>query len=469
MAEATGLRFITRVLDGGLGLGISVSEIPDVGSPEALTKLLIEELKKRNIVFGIDVQAIFRMMSEKTLNDEVVVARGVPSKRGRDAELQLLVQPPSFNLQASDDARIDYKNIENLAEVKAGDLISRGVPADHGAPGTNIFGKEIRPPAVRERIRHPAGKNTEISDDGLEMRAAADGYLRWNGERIDVAEVFVAENDVDMRTGNIRYKGDVEVYGNVQRGFDVVAGGNVRVMGVVEGGHVVSEAGTVTVLGGVLGSGEGAASGSVIAEGDIQVGRARFARLESKTGSVIAEKAVEHSEIHAAGDLILRSGPASNCVIEVGGRVAVASLDFAADNAHGSEVITETSSSNRRKYVRVLTSPPIEARVIHEASKLNSPGHINDLSAGGMRLRVPERLREDRVYQLQFKLAGIEGVMWMDAEVVRTCQPLEGERPGSGAAYGLRFVHIESAVRESIVRFCLAEDLRQHRMTGKTA
>jgi hypothetical protein len=281
--------------------------------------------------------------------------------------------------------------------------------------------------------------------------------------------VYMVEKDVDLRTGNIHYQGDVEVFGNVQPGFEVIAGGNVRVMGAVDGGRVVSEEGTVTVWGGVLGSGEGKGSGSVSAQGDVQVGRARFARLESKTGSVVANNAVEHSEIHAAGDLILRSGPAMNCTIEVGGKVDVASLSFDADTAQDTDHMSQSSKTNRRKYLRVLATPPIEVQVLHEASKQNLVGVIQDLSAGGVKLRAAERLREGRQYQLQFKLGGVEGTMWMDAEIVRMCEPLDGETADAGASYGLQFVHIESAVRESIARFCLGEDLRQHRLTGKTA
>ena len=55
----------------------------------------------------------------------------------------------------------------------------------------------------------------------------------------------------------------------------------------------------------------------------------------------------------------------------------------------------------------------------------------------------------------------------MEAEVIRQCAPLNTGAPGSGTAYGLAFTHLEPAVREALAKYCVAEDLRQHRLTGK--
>ncbi|MFI5269717.1 MAG: flagellar assembly protein A, partial [Chloroflexota bacterium] len=229
------LRFNIRVIDGGLGLGLTMDYIPRMGSPATHVETLVAELNRRNVVYGLDKTTIYQIMSDHVLHEEVIVARGEPAHAGKDAELDLLLLPPTFLSASAEGGQVDYKNIDNVSQVKAGDVISRGTPSEAGQAGVNIFGKDIRPRAVRERIRHPAGKNTAISEDGLEMSAAKDGYLRWNGDLIDVCELFLVQGDVDLHTGNIRYDGQVEVYGNVQPGFEVVAGENVHVFGSVEG------------------------------------------------------------------------------------------------------------------------------------------------------------------------------------------------------------------------------------------
>jgi hypothetical protein len=465
-SPADGLQFTIRLMDGGLAVGLVVQAIPEVGTPEALAEVLMEHLKKRNIVYGLNEDEIRRVIRDRVLNQQVEVAHGTPPRPGRDAEIEMVLLPPSFMAQAGEDGRVDYKNIKNVAQVKAGDVISRKIPSDPGEPGVNVFGKPIRPPAVRD-ARHPAGRNTAISEDGLEMAAAKDGFLRWNDDKIDVVELYAVKGDVDLHTGNIRYDKDVEIFGSVLAGFEVVGGGDVRIYGNVDGGKVVSLNGRVKVDGGVLGSEGG--PGVVTAEGDVQIGRARFAQIESKSGSVIANFAVEHSEIRAAGDLILRAGPAMSCVVQVGGAVDVTNVSR--DAPIGSErpagpAMTQSSKGNRRAYVRIVLSPPIKASIMGDVPSETREGTILNMSAGGVKLSVPEWLKEGDRHRIQFALEGVPGTMWMEAEVVRTCEPLaEGEPAGGGRSYGLKFVHIEPAVREAIARYCLAEDLRQHRLT----
>ncbi len=464
MAEATGLRYAIRVADGGLALGVTMSLIPRMASTETLVEMLIKELNERKIVFGLDHVAILQLMRERTLNAEVMVAHGIPMRRGTNAEIELLRVPPSFMSMAGADGRVDYKNVENVSPVKAGDVISRKTPADPGEPGMNVFGKQIPAPPVSD-AQHPGGKNTVISPDGLEMSAAIDGFLRWNGDRIDVVELYVVIGDVDLHTGNVRYHGDVEIYGNVQPGFEVLAGGNVEVYGSVDGGRVVSERGTVLVTQGVMGSSEG--MGSVEAEGDVTIGRARFARLQSRNGSITAAYAVEHSEIRAAGDLVLQSGPAMSCVVEVAGKVDVMDVTTTR-NGSAAPIPWTPAQGNRRRHLRVLMSPPAAAQINVGADLPAFDAKVMDLSAGGARIRLAQRLQEDARFQMQFKIDGVEGTMWMEAEVVRTCLPASGKADLANS-YGVQFVQIEPAVHEAIAKFCLAEDLKQHRLTGRAA
>jgi hypothetical protein len=459
------LRFSIRVLDGGLGLGLIMDYIPRMGAPATHAEALLTELKRRNVVYGLDEEEITRVMADHVLHEEVIVARGAPAHMGKDAELDLLLLPPTFLAAAAEGGQVDYKNIDNVSQVKAGDVISRGTPSESGQPGVNIFGKEIRPRAVRERIRHPAGKNTAVSEDGLEMYAAKDGYLRWNGDLIDVCELYLIEGDVDLRTGNVRYDGQVEIYGSVQPGFEVVAGDDVHVFGSVEG-TVVSEHGGVTIARGAMGSENALAS--VMAAGDVKLGHARFARIESKAGSVTASFAVEHSEIRAAGDLRLLAGPAMSCVIEVGGKVDVIELSGRTQSDADSQQITQSSDGNRRQYVRVVVSPPPELVLLREGGE-TLRGSIQDLSASGLRVRLDGRLREGERRNLQFKLDGVDGTMWMEAEVARECGPLNSVPPSKEKSYGLAFVHVEPAVREALAKYCMAEDLRQHRLIGHPA
>jgi hypothetical protein len=311
----------------------------------------------------------------------------------------------------------------------------------------------------------PAGRNTVVSEDGLELKADKDGFLRWNGDKIDVAELYIVKGGVNLRSGNVKYQKDVEVHGDVAQGFEVVAGGDVRIHGTVDGGKIVSEDGRVEISGSVLGN-DGAPA-IVEAMGEIHIGRARFARIESKTGNVTANFAVEHCEIKTPGNLVLRAGPAMNCVVDVGGKVDV--LDVSTkrrptleERVTSAAIDYSSASGNRRKYLRVTLDPPPTVHILADKASDNMTANIQDLSAGGMKLRLENfRLREGDRHRLQFQLEGLAGTMWMDAEVVRQASP---SRNGSTAtSYGVKFTNIEPAVRESLARFCMAEDMRQRK------
>ncbi len=173
---------------------------------------------------------------------------------------------------------------------------------------------------------------------------------------------------------------------------------------------------------------------------------------------------MEHAEIHAAGDLILRAGQALNCVLEVGGKVDVTNVSSRQllGRQESRPAASQTSGGNRREYLRVALSPAAPMQVHGDKPSEVWQGAIMDLSGGGVRVRMADaHLQEWDSHRVQFTLEGVQGTLWMDAQVVRTCEPRSAN--GAGMSYGLKFTQIEPAVRETIARFCLAEDLRQHR------
>ena len=72
---------------------------------------------------------------------------------------------------------------------------------------------------------------------------------------------------MDLSTGDIEYKGNLQVNGNVSSNFKIHVDGNVEVRGVVEGAEIVAE-GNITIARGVNGMGKGylKAGGNIIAK-----------------------------------------------------------------------------------------------------------------------------------------------------------------------------------------------------------
>ncbi|MDE3074628.1 MAG: DUF342 domain-containing protein [Chloroflexota bacterium] len=457
MADGDSFKYNIKVLDGGMALSVTLLFVPRMASPDSLTQQLIEDLGKRKVVFGLDQNVTQDLIRRRTLGSETVVARGVPVRRGSDAEIEMLKLPPSFLPTAGPDGKVDFRNIENIAQVAAGEVISRKIPIDEGEAGTNIFGMKLAPPKVKD-ANHPAGQNCAISEDGLEMSAAIDGYLRWNASKIDVVDLYVVNGDVDFNTGNIRYQGSIEVRGSVRAGFEVVAGRDATIVGMVDGGMVVSENGSVSVGQGVIGNSE--AMGVVIATGDVKIGRARFAKIESKAGSIAASYAVEHSELKAAGDLTLNAGPAVACVIDVGGEVNVS--DVSEHEAHETERAS-SNASQRRQFVRVQLLPALDVDIKRQNPATTIQAKLVDISAGGCRVRTQVRFKAGEEFQLQFRLPEVEGMVWMDAQILRAVDS-PAERLDSRITYAVKYHEVEKSVRESLAKFCQAEDFRQNRL-----
>jgi hypothetical protein len=296
----------------------------------------------------------------------------------------------------------------------------------------------------------PGGRNTENSPDGLELQAKIKGHLRWSGDKIDVIDLFVVFGDVDFKKGNVDYHGDVEVYGNVLQGFTVKGGGDVTVFGNVDGGTVISENGDVTVKGNATGTSEGMAS--ITAGLAITIDRGRFARLNSQ-GTITAQNSLEHSEVHAGGDLILEAGPAMSCELDVEGEVRVSEVRADAGAAR--------TADRQRKHVRVAMTPPVPV-VSQRDTGQKFPAEIMDLSAGGMRLQAVLQLRTGEDLKLQFKLPGIPATMWMEAKMVREIKAANAQN--NKHQYAMEFTEIEANIRETLAKFCVQEDARQRRM-----
>ncbi|MGH2363953.1 MAG: flagellar assembly protein A [Chloroflexota bacterium] len=449
MAE-TGLNYTIRVLEGGLALGLTLTSIPKLGSAEAMVKQLIGELRQRHISYGIDEAAIRDLVWNRVTGNEAVVARGAPARRGSDAEIEMLVMPPTLLPTTDDNGQVDYRNLENVKELRSGETIARKIPADPGQPGFNVFGQRIQPPRVKD-AKYPVGRNVRISDDGLALVANMDGHLRWRDGCIDVLDLLTVFGDVDFRKGNVRYLGEIEVYGCVRTGFEVVAGFDAHIFGMVEGGLVASEAGSVFITGAVNGTTDRLAM--VRAENDIYLSRARFASIESTSGSIIADASIEHSKLKAAKDLILRGGPALNCEVEVGGQIQV-------ERVSGNATAAAADSSKRRESLRVDLAPPLAIVVVRHDPAGEVNGDALDISAGGMRVRLPVRMKPAEEFQMQFSLPDVPGMMWMESQILRMI-----ETPGRKDihAYAVRYMQIEPSVKEAITRFCVNEDLRQNR------
>ncbi len=288
---------------------------------------IAKKLTALGVIFGIDWAAVDRMISGKQYDRGIVVASGSPPKPSKDAFIQekLKIDADVKPVMDKDD-KADYKNVDNIHQVKKGDVLAVKTPATQGDGGSDIFGKSQPMPPGKD-VSFKLGVNTEVSADGLTLISSTGGYVYHLAGAICVGVIYVHKGDVDFKSGNLHYQGDIQVLGDVTTGFTVEAQGNILIEGSVDAGVVVSHGGDVTIKAGVFGHN----TGRIAAKGNINIMGAQDIRIECESGMLTVEKALRNCSVLAKSV----KADASGCSVVGGDFKAFGDVHIAALGGEG--------------------------------------------------------------------------------------------------------------------------------------
>ncbi|MCR4716741.1 MAG: FapA family protein [Lachnospiraceae bacterium] len=233
--------------------------LADPGPDKVYTKKeIIETLKDNGVTYGISEAVIERILFEKRYLQKVDVAFGIMPHDGENAKyIYHFNTEPNSKPALLEDGSVDYHKLDAFESVKKGQLIAEYVPESYGKPGRMVNGFVVDPkhgrplPAIR-------GKHIYKGEDGVTYYSDTDGKIEFNHENglITISDIYVVSGDVDTTTGDIKFAGNVEVYGSVRSGYKIEAEGTVSVNGTVEAATI--KAGKdVVIKGGMLGNGKG--------------------------------------------------------------------------------------------------------------------------------------------------------------------------------------------------------------------
>lgn len=256
----------------------------------------VNDLKYRNIKFGIQTQALQEHFNSKGCYcTDFLVAKGRPAVQGTDARIEYCFNTDSHRKPAQrEDGSVDYFHMTTINHCKKGDVLARIIPENPGEPGSDVYGNAINPrEPKRENLKF--GRNIELSEDKCTITSLVDGHVSLVDDKVFVADVYQVEN-VDVSTGNIEYDGSVEVTGDVAANFEVRAGGNVVVNGLVEGAKIIA-GGKIIIAKGMNGAGKG----YLKAGGDIIVKFLENTRVAS--GGFVEAEAILHSKVSAGTEV----------------------------------------------------------------------------------------------------------------------------------------------------------------------
>ncbi len=274
-------------------------EPPRKGAEKPDLDDILEELHREGVVFGIDIEAVKRVVKHELYGQRTVIARGLPAvaETGRRIEYKFNTDRGRPYL-TMDFGRINLKELNFIENCDEGDLLAVLLPQIDPVDGKTVTGRVVSAERGAPSDRLVGGPNTRLSRDGLRLFARCDGNVRIEAGRIVVEPVVTVKN-VDYETGNIRFDGSVTVEGHIADGFLVDATGNVQVAHGV--GKATIKAGRHVVLKtGVNGNGEG----SITCGGNLFARYVESCRIACG-GHAFVEEAIMHSRVSVQGFCIL--------------------------------------------------------------------------------------------------------------------------------------------------------------------
>lgn len=299
------------VATGDLSTPFTMEEVDNLLENAGINYELVDKTK---------VEAFLKTMSNE--KNELVVAKGENSTPGKDAVIKYFFNSDYLKAcRINEDGTVDYKDRGVVPHVNSGDLIAEKIPAQEGKDGFDVYGRQI-PFIVPEDKNITFESGVELSKDGLKAFANVDGQpnITVTG-KLSVFDEFNVKGDVDYRTGNIEFNGNINVDGVVKDGFSV-RGGNLTVKEIQKAEIYLK--GNLTVNGGIFGA-------AIQTEGQVIAKYIKDANIKSY-GDVVVDKEVFNSKIRTSG----------KCVIERG-RI-ISSLVTAKEGIEAKEIGTDVSS-----------------------------------------------------------------------------------------------------------------------------
>jgi uncharacterized protein len=224
---------------------------------------ILQKLKELNVVRGFDVAEIANAVNTKKAG-RFVIARGVKPQEGKNGWVELKINLDSRQEvpKLREDGTVDFRELKNIPAVHKGEVIAVVHPPIPGKPGVTVTNEPI-PPRPTYPVIVQLGKGVTAVEDGTKIVALKSGrpHLEQNGMlvKVSIMEKFIHQGDVNIASGNIHFKGDVDILGNVEDGMIVEAEGNIAVFQNVNHANITSKQAIFVrqnVIGSIISSGK---------------------------------------------------------------------------------------------------------------------------------------------------------------------------------------------------------------------
>lgn len=205
---------------------------------------ILEELRKKNITYGIIEENLKKCTSQDGVR-QLLIAQGLMVENDEDDILEIKFDISDGNRYKENEAgNIDFKSIGFVSTVSKGSVMAFRKKGKEGCDGKDIYGNIIK---------RKSGKSIKIAvGDGCELQgedtvvSLKSGKAEYKGNRFSVVDIYEVNSDVDIKTGNIKFNGAVNIMGSVLEGMKVESENDIIVQNNIEGAELRTK-GDVTV------------------------------------------------------------------------------------------------------------------------------------------------------------------------------------------------------------------------------
>jgi uncharacterized protein (DUF342 family) len=230
---------------------------PGEGGCDVSYDTYIATFKQNRVVHGIKEEFLNHFVDQPVYNENVAIAEGTKPVNGKNAYMQYNFETDErkVRLREGSDGKIDFKELNIIQNVVENQPVAVRIPPEKGTPGWTVTGKMLDAEDGKD-ISLPLGTNVHISEDGSTILATINGQVVMSNGLINIEPVYTVENGVNLKSGNIDFRGTVMVNGDVEDGFSIKADGNIEVNGSVGKADLDAD-GDIIIHQGINGKGEG--------------------------------------------------------------------------------------------------------------------------------------------------------------------------------------------------------------------
>lgn len=216
------------------------------------------DLKEHGVVDGIKQGAIEELLDAVQEGNQPkeahLIAEGIPPVHGQNAAFEIVVGSHNRSGPLRSDGSVDFRRVDLDPEVVSGQEIAIAHQPTAGKSGKNIYGNEIKG-RDGSTAGIKAGTNVFAEEQNGEIHyfSRVGGVIKFMRNELSVVDLLIIEGDINYKTGNLEFKGEVFIKGSVGPNFTVSAESHITVVGNVESGATIMSKGNITVGKGIIG------------------------------------------------------------------------------------------------------------------------------------------------------------------------------------------------------------------------